>query len=65
MHGVHLVIMATGQVWQLCTDIRMLQNGVNLIGISDVQAQLGLKATVLAWLSTAWAFKICRLDQSH
>jgi hypothetical protein len=32
---------------------------------SDVLARLGLKATALAWLSMAWAFKICRLGQSH
>src|SRR5882762_2612622 len=32
--------------------------------ISDVPAWLGLKATALAWLLTAWAFKTCRLGQS-
>src|SRR5882762_10716305 len=32
---------------------------------SNVTAQLGLKAVALAWLSTAQAFKIARLGQSH
>jgi ABC-type branched-subunit amino acid transport system ATPase component len=32
---------------------------------SDVPARLGLKATALAWLSMAQAFRISRPGQSH
>jgi hypothetical protein len=32
---------------------------------SDVPTRLGLKATALAWLLTAWAFKIWRPGQSR
>ena len=35
------------------------------VAISDVSAQLGLKATALAWLLAASAFKIFRPGQSR
>jgi hypothetical protein len=34
----------------------------NIMDLSDVLAQLGLKAAALAWLLTAWTFKICVMD---
>ena len=33
--------------------------------VSDVPAQLGLKAAAWAWLQVAWAFRICKLGPSH
>ena len=35
------------------------------VAVSDVPAQLGLKAMALAWLPAALAFKIFRPGQSH
>jgi hypothetical protein len=42
-------------------DLSSCQNTLN----SDVLAQLELKAVALAWLLTAWAFRNCRLGQTH
>ena len=49
------------ETWPRCIDnFDILEHVISDIDSSDVPARLGLKATALAWLSAASAFKIFR-----